>query len=379
MSEGGVTVSLIAFFVRMRKRELEKRGRTDMLLNGSIMSGNKVAATVVDRDITEYDEKLLPLYLLKTKDVIGWLESRAIDSHRTNSRLLKRALRLSNTDDLTTVLKVHAATITDNYWFKEQGSDLNYEEVRFRENYFDKLALYGDPDSFNRDYSSTPELTNIGSFEKCWRLIDGTWWLYKQGNDKEKFSELFISYLGAALGFDMAYYELAGPYIRSRDFTDHASVNFESAVGIVGNDEDYGRNYEALKRLSAKAAEQYAQMIYLDTVCFNMDRHTQNYGVLREVDTGKVLSLAPNFDNNIALISRGYPKVERHKDRLVEDFSDFRRQHPELVFPPVTREMIETCCNRIPLSVDQKFVVSFIMNGQERIFNDRETPELKLL
>ncbi len=44
----------------------------------------------------------------------------------------------------------------------------------------------------------------------------------------------------------------------------------------------------------------------MDALVFNVDRHTQNYGLLRSRETGEILSMAPNFDNNMALISRGY-------------------------------------------------------------------------
>jgi len=62
------------------------------------------------------------------------------------------------------VLKVNASIITDTYWFKKADSILTYNNIKFKENMFDKLALYCDLDSFNNDYSNTPELINIGSF-----------------------------------------------------------------------------------------------------------------------------------------------------------------------------------------------------------------------
>lgn len=62
-----------------------------------------------------------------------------------NSRLLKKALRLVERDDISTVLAVNAVTITDNYWFQEERSPLTWEDVRFKENLFDNLALRGDP------------------------------------------------------------------------------------------------------------------------------------------------------------------------------------------------------------------------------------------
>ena len=223
-------------------------------LNGEIMSRDKIIAKVRDGLIIESDMALLPLFLKRTGDVASWLADRAIDAHRTNSRLLKKVLRLTSADDVEVVLRVNAATITDTYWFRQDGSDLQYDDVRFKANYFDKLALRGDPDSFNQPYSPTPELTNIGSFEKCWRLVDDEWLMIKQGNDLERFSELFICRLGQALGFSVAEYMPENGTIRSPDFTDGASVNYESACGIIGDDDDYFVNFAALWKLAPEMA-----------------------------------------------------------------------------------------------------------------------------
>ena len=342
-------------------------------LDGEVMSRDKVIATVRDGSITGSDAALLPLFLKRTGDVAGWLADRAIDSHRTNSRLLKKALRLTSADDIEVVLKVNAATITDTYWFRQCGSVLKYEDVRFKVNRFDKLALRGDPDSFNLPYSPTPELTNIGSFEKCWRLSGDKWLMIKQGNDLERFSEQFIYRLGQALGFCMAEYQPEDGTIKSPDFTDGASVNFESANGIVGDDEDYAVNFEAFWRLSPEIAEQYLQIIYLDTICFNMDRHTKNYGILRDAGTGAVLRMAPNFDNNVALFARGIPEnLERSNDKLVSLFCDLLKRDDNALgivqkFPVPDRDMIKDCAGQIAIRIDQEVLCAYIMNGSGRI------------
>jgi hypothetical protein len=277
------------------------------------------------------------------------------------------------------VLKVKAATITDTYWIKPEGSGLTYDDVRFKENMFAGLALYGDPDSFNNWHGNgnahTPELTNIGSFEKCWSIIDGEWWMYKRGNEQELFSELFICELGKALGFDMAHYEKDGKYIRSRDFTNSAAVNYEPAVSIVGADDDYTVSYKALCKLSEKCAADYIKMIYLDTLCFNMDRHTYNYGVLRDTGSGEILGMAPNFDNNIALISRDYPpNIKRDNDILIRLFVEFLAEIKDALnlltdmdIPEVNREMIESCMDRVPVEADREYICEYILNGQEHL------------
>ena len=342
-------------------------------ISGNIMSRDTVAGMVKDGRITESDTSLLPLYLKRTGDIEGWLRSRAIDSHRTNSRLLKKALRLSLANDVELVLRVNAATITDAYWFCEDGASLKYEDVRFKENFFDRLALHGDPDSFNQQYSPTPELTNIGSFEKCWRPVDGRWWMIKQGNELERFSELFICRLGQALGFAMANYLPENGTIKSPDFTDGASVNYEAADGIVGDDEDYFLNFEAFWSLSPDLAEQYLKIIYLDALCFNMDRHTKNYGVLRDVESGAILRMAPNYDNNIALFARGVPRdLGRANDKLISLFCELPERDRRALeiakqFPVPTKEMIKGCISQIAIPIDREAVCTFIINGSDRI------------
>ena len=85
-------------------------------------------------------------------------------------------------------------------------------------------------------------MTNIGSYEKYWRVQDGRWWLCKSGTPLEPFSELFIARLGERLGFPMAKYVPDGGCVKTPDFTGGV-YNFEPAA-IVGDEEDYVFNYD---------------------------------------------------------------------------------------------------------------------------------------
>lgn len=341
-----------------------------------IMNRDDITARWENRALTVINENKLPLYLAKTQNVEHWLETRAIDYHRANSRLLKKALRITEKDDLSTVISVNAATITDTYWVKQVDSTLKYDDVRFDNDYFSNLALRGNYDSFNRAMNSkntkTPELTNIGSFEKCWKLHNGEWWMYKKAEHNEQFSELFVYELGKVLGMNMAEYFRSDKCVKTKDFTDNALVNFEPAYSFMGDNEDYVDTVKKLHQLSPKLVPDYIKMIFLDTLVANPDRHTFNFGVLRDPETGDFLGFAPNFDNNMALIARGYPKnVERKNDALVRFFNELVAYDNSFkkLLPLVTEETVTSVLKKLNMKVKSKVIVNFIMNGYRQIVN----------
>ena len=176
------------------------------------------------------------------------------------------------------------------------------------------------------------------------------------------------------MGFDMAVYEADGKYVRSPDFT-NGELNYEAAEGIVEDDDDYTAAFHSLHRLSPEAAGQYVRLVYIDTLCMNIDRHTQNYGVLRDADTGEVISLAPNYDNNITLISRRYARdIKPDVDILVSRFLGFLQSEPKALSsflkirpPQITRELILSYCERVPIRMDSDFVCRWIPYASEQI------------
>lgn len=344
-----------------------------MEINGYVMSAGTPVARVENGKTYPLEKGRMPLYLASGGDLERWLQSRAIDRHRTNSRILKKVLRLNDTSDVAAVLHAHGATITDNYWFRpDSDPGLRYEQVRFTENQFSDLALTGSFESYNKDFpdTTTPELTNIGSFEKCWRIEGGTWYLYKQGNALERFSELFISRLGLSLGFKMAEYQQDGNYLKSKDFTE-GKYNFEPAAAIVGDNEDYLFNYNKLQALRDGMGKQYLDILYLDALAQNMDRHTYNYGVLRDPATGGMLQMAPNFDNNIALIARGYGAAPSGSNGLLIDlFLDLLRRIKTPYHTPVLERghVLNLAVSTLPHEgIDREYVTEFIMDRYQRL------------
>lgn len=168
----------------------------------------------------------------------------------------------------------------------------------------------------------------------------------------------------------MAEYERGNDVIKTKDFTDNALVNFEPAFNILGDDEDYIKTVEMLKMICPDAVGDYVKMLFLDTICANPDRHTFNFGVLRDTDTGEILGLAPNFDNNMALISRGYPKnITRKNDLLIKLFNELM-QHDENLkkyIPTLSEDLVKRVIKSVGMRVKSKEITQFIMNGYNLI------------
>lgn len=343
-----------------------------MIPNGQLLNGDTVVAKILDSQVIPVILERMPLYLSCGGGLEDWLASRAVDNNRPNARILKKLLRLKSVDDITAVLHVHAATITDNFWFRQTGEQLAWDDVRFTENPYADLALTGNFLAYNDERltqisgTRTPELTNIGSFEKAWKLEGGVWYLYKQGNPNERFSELVTCKLGKLLGFGMAEYEQADPYIKSRDFT-AGEWNYEPAASVVGESIDVIKVYNAIRALNPKLVTQYMNVVYLDALVCNLDRHPYNYGFLRNANTSEIVSMAPNFDNNQALITHNADGIY-----LIQDFIKLLAYAGGTY--PLPRHLAENEIREIAAttlsgeSVDRKYAAEFLIDRQRMLF-----------
>lgn len=183
----------------------------------------------------------------------------------------------------------------------------------------------------------------------------------------ELFSELFACLLGEKMGFSMAHYEKEGNLIKSKDFAE--TTNFEPMMALLGEEEDYDVVYRFLSSLDPKIAFSYLKLIWFDSFIHNVDRHNENYGLLREKGSGKILSLAPNFDNNLALFAQGYPKGgSQEKDGLIHFFAAFlkkneqaRDSYREWELPPLCEKDIRAICQYIGIPIDEDLLVSYLL------------------
>ena len=108
-------------------------------INGTLMNGEREIGIIDNGILSSYDEKLIPLFLKRTRNIEKWLRTRSTDPSRSNIRKLKSVFDIE--DDRDCVLPVNAMTITDRYWIR--FNDEEYEDIRFKRDDYCNLALKG--------------------------------------------------------------------------------------------------------------------------------------------------------------------------------------------------------------------------------------------
>jgi hypothetical protein len=331
------------------------------------MRGDEPCAEIVNGQVRCYN-KNAPLYLQRTADFTGWMEDRCADLNRSYVRNILKHLGLSVTDAVNAVKYVRAASLTDVFWVKSEGSALLYEQAELRSDLFFRAALSGDPDLFCKDKVTSPEVTNIGSFNKGWRYENNRWVLYKAGKPMEIWSEIFASLLARSLGFDAVRYTCVDGYSVSENFMVNGQC-FEPAKALIGTDTSYIKNINAIMDMwhDSALAKAYMDIIFMDAIVRNGDRHEFNYGFI----TGGAVTMAPNFDNNMSMFWNGVPKNLERTDMLVSEFKTAMAAYPYTLPRLTTRhienaytESLRECRGKVDLpDMPLDTVVRFCMNA----------------
>lgn len=253
--------------------------------------------------------ELLPMQIRKAspESFTSWIRDRAIDLNSLQHRNLVNNL-LGSRDKLHLALMTNMLSISDTFTcFKE--SEFKPRLSLFNPNAQDEVSSYillsGDT-SINKAAFATPNVSTDGSFTKTWKCEDGEWWLYKMQSSDATRSEVEISKVLNACGWDAAIYRYDGSYrkrVKSLNFVKEHEFfepydSFRFAFqNVEDDDETVLQNISALGEPFRQA---WKRILIADALFLNADRHMRNFGVIRSSKTGEVLRLAPNFDNNQA-------------------------------------------------------------------------------
>lgn len=342
-------------------------------INGELMHKNTLVAKIVDDDLQVINDNMLPSYFKLGGNLRNWLENRCIDMHRTNSRLLRKMLSIKTTNEIEVVLSVHAHTLTDNYWIR-LDNNLKYEDINYSKDLLFNTSLTGDTSLIDdveklKDYNS-PDLTLGGSFEKGWKLKDDKWYLVKAGNSLNNSVELIASYLSEYFGFNhVKYYKFNEACVCCENFTDNLKFDFEPMFDFLNDEEDFDISIDYISKINKSFVKDFLNMLFLDAILLNPDRHTNNYGLLRDSLTGEFVGLVPIFDNNLALFAtkQNISNLDiGNKGQLemfyIPVFEEYNYKVPELNYDALYKMVDKAYSYFKPVNYTVEFTTDFIWN-----------------
>ena len=247
-----------------------------------------------------------------------WFIGRGIPSWRDELDMLLARLNISTPLELFD--RAFTLSLSDQYWIKQVGSNIKYEDVNFFDHDFDSAEFV--EASFSDNYDSitrketlmSPNNTTDGMLKKSWIIEDGKRYLLKGGykNDYlQPFNEVLASIICDKLGFDHVTYTLDKfknkVVSKCLCFINKDTELIPASQIMYGitkhkTSKDYNEYIKILEQNGIKnAREKIENMYILDFLMMNEDRHLNNFGIIRDVNTLECLDVAPIFDNGESL------------------------------------------------------------------------------
>lgn len=259
---------------------------------------------------------LMPLDLTGCGEgVAKWLKYRTIPKNRAyvHSFLSRCGLNLNRPMNIIKVSK--GLSLNDCYWVVEEGFHGSFADYNLYDNRFSRIlaliAFTGYGSSVRTSLASCPEFTTNGMLPKCWRRQNGQIKLYKGGTSgasntgNEPYSEYYAYQIAKIMGIDAIPYGLSkwsGELCSTCDLFTSKEYSFLPVGRMVttGGMKAIRAYYEKLGEKFIKALD---DMLVLDALIFNTDRHFGNFGFLIDNRTNKIVAPAPLFDHGNALFN----------------------------------------------------------------------------
>ena len=232
--------------------------------------------------------------------------------------------------------------LTDQYWFKPKGADLNWENINLFKNEFLKQDF--ESAVTGNGSISSPDSNSNGELPKFWCIQDGHRLLYKQGSGpfyQQPYNEVFASKLLDKLGYPHVPYTLAmiqnTPYSVCETFV-IPDTEFIPANDILmarkktNSDSNYQHFFKCLEILNIGVTkDDINNMIVFDKIINNIDRHYGNFGYIRNPETLDFIEFSPVFDNGNSL---WYDTVDQEimvREQPAKPFRDTQDKQLKLV------------------------------------------------
>jgi len=281
--------------------------------------------------VNEEKRNLLPLDFEATAEGIDrWIRHRTIPKNRAfvHDFLAKCGLNLNRPMNIVSVCK--GLSLNDCYWVTAEETGEPFEKVNLYENPISNtlasLVFTGYGSSIRSSLISSPEFTTNGMLPKCWRRVGGKIYLYKgaasgaANTGNEPYSEFYAAQIARIMHID------AVPYNLSR-WKDTLCSTCELFTGLDYAYMPVGRiirsgGMKAVRNYYESLGEQFVSaldnMILLDAVICNTDRHFGNFGFLIDNHTNTIAAPAPLFDHGNSLFNLAGRAAWESDDALAE-------------------------------------------------------------
>jgi hypothetical protein len=247
-----------------------------------------------------------------------WWEKRTIPEARPG--LFEALSVLGVSAPLELLEKNHGLSLSDQYWIKDTGSSLAWEEINYFNNPFSddvgRLFFGGKAASRYPDLNS-PDNSSDGNLPKRWIVRNGKRILLKAGGllNQEPYNEVIAAEL---------YSRLVSPeeYVAYWLFEDDQHT-YSACENMLSDREEYVPALFVQRLLPyderpdseasfdhfvkccellgiADASKRLSKMLAFDYLLANHDRHLRNFGLIRNVDD-LTWRVAPLFDSGSSL------------------------------------------------------------------------------
>ena len=299
-------------------------------MNWQIMHGDKLIADVTDKGTSHvYMSDFMPydLWLEEGYDVdtlvnnltnfYFWCASRVLTLDRKYAKEILNSIGAgqgtTDRDRAKVALSYHCLSLKDIYWVKTEDEQISFEDINIYDNHLDNafidLSLRGKNMTIENAHLIADDISTSGVFPKAWvRKADG-FWLYKDGDIENVRNEILASQICRCFKCNQVLYEEdifeGTPVSVSKIMTSRSrSITTRAAFDIYAVNHDLN----PLDSIIEMDTYGYYMMNILDYLIGNTDRHWENWGILIDNETGKVLRLHDLMDFNQAF--KAYDTLE---------------------------------------------------------------------
>lgn len=299
-----------------------------------------------------YEPEHLPIGVPIKKGIVDrkafndWWTDRSIPASRSGIRDALETLDIVSTKML--LVRCYGLSLSDQYWICPEGTNLTWNEINFFENAFsDDIGdvLFGVKKKDNAFDFSSPDNTSDGNLKKRWKIIDGKRCLVKGGSTpfrQQPFNEAIATGIMRRLDIPHIPYTVIWdqgvPYSVCEDFItgDTELIPAWRIMQIQKQDNSTSRYQHFINCCEALGIHDIIpyldQMIVLDYIIANEDRHLNNFGAIRNAETLEWLGMAPIYDSGSCL---GYDKLANQirsgKDITCKPFKKYHEEQLKLV------------------------------------------------